>query len=78
MDIRSRTESEVPTIGEVPFMDSGEVIHTPTVQTGVTLVKNLPPKGEDGIYHHPAECECWFCDENAPEYVPANDLGEVA
>ena len=33
------------------------------------LVKNIPPKSHDGIIHHTAECDCWLCEHDAPEYV---------
>jgi putative DNA primase/helicase len=34
------------------------------------IVKNIPPKSQDGIIHHAARCACWLCENDAPEYVP--------
>lgn len=54
-------------------IESGEAFGESSV-----LVKNLPPKGADGIYRHGPECACWMCDEDAPEYVPAAAMEAVA
>lgn len=65
----------------VPFEDFAGEIYTPAVECVAQqrkMIKDLPPLGEDGIYHHGPECQCgYFCDEDAPEYIPT-DESEVA
>jgi hypothetical protein len=39
----------------------------PTVQK--EMVKNIPALSADGIVYHTPECNCWLCDEDAPEFV---------
>ncbi len=36
----------------------------------VEMVKNIPTPSADGIVYHKADCDCWFCEEEAPGYVP--------
>jgi hypothetical protein len=63
VDDENKSEASLP--GEVPLSDG-------------VWVKNLPPIGEDGTYRHGLECACWLCDEDAPEYIPADELAGVA
>ena len=34
------------------------------------MVRNVPATSADGIIYHRAECDCWLCEEDAPEYIP--------
>lgn len=52
----------------LPFVESAGEVLTPTVDS-VGMVRNLPEKSEDGVYHHGALCECWLCGPEAPEFV---------
>jgi DNA-binding Lrp family transcriptional regulator len=68
--------ASVAQVIELPLIDRrGERrVYAPTfssAQPEGEMARNLPPLGENGIYHHGPECECWLCDEEAPEYVPA-------
>jgi hypothetical protein len=61
----------------LPFIDFTSEIYTPRVEQMPhrAMVRNLPRLGEDGIYHHDPECRCgFFCDEDAPDYIPADEV----
>jgi DNA-binding MarR family transcriptional regulator len=65
----------------VPLIDfSGEVFEPEDVRVEPqpAFVRNLPPKGEDGVYRHGPDCACWICGEDAPEWVLADMLAGVA
>jgi len=89
VEIRSRTNSQQNTVVAVPFIDPpGEVAtpfpegHAPTftVQEKREMVRNMPPlleHPEYGLIHeHGPECACWWCGDDAPEYVPVDVLTE--
>lgn len=55
-----------------------EVVPVDFQQGQQELIKNVPPKSPDGIIRHTAECTCWMCEDDAPEYVPIIENERVA